>query len=122
MWRTTEPGTPHPLRRVRAVEALNEAGVPCGVLVAPVLPGLSDRPEQLEEVVRACVEAGARSVGAVLLHLRPGVREVFLARLADTHPELVPRYERWYPGVWAPRSVSERIHRRFAVARTRAGL
>ena len=62
VWRATEPGTPHPARRVRAVEALNAAGVPCGVLVAPVLPGLSDGPDQLEAVVRACVEAGpARS-------------------------------------------------------------
>src|SRR5438874_2580507 len=54
VWRTTEPGTPHPKRRVEAVARLNEAGIPCGVLVAPVLPGLSDRPEQLREVVRAC--------------------------------------------------------------------
>src|SRR5215510_8279052 len=83
VWRTTEPGTPHPARRVRAVEALNAAGVPCGVLIAPVLPGLSDGPDQLDAVVRACVEAGARSVSTVLLHLRPGVREVFFALLAD---------------------------------------
>jgi DNA repair photolyase len=96
VWRATEPGTPHPARRVRAVEALNAAGIPCGVLVAPVLPGLSDRPDQLEAVVRACVEAGALSVSTVLLHLRPGVGEVFLSRLADTHPHLVAGYRRRY--------------------------
>ncbi len=96
VWRATEPGTPHPLRRVRAVEQLNAAGIPCGVLVAPVLPGLSDAPEQLEAVTKACVEAGARSISTVLLHLRPGVRDVFFSRLADTHPHLVPDYRRRY--------------------------
>jgi DNA repair photolyase len=96
VWRATEPGTPHPLRRVRAVQALNEAGVPCGVLMAPVLPGLSDAPEQLEAVVEACVAAGARSISTVLLHLRPGVKDVFLSRLAESHPHLVPDYRRRY--------------------------
>jgi DNA repair photolyase len=96
VWRATEPGTPHPLRRVRAVEQLNAAGVPCGVLIAPVLPELSDSPEQLEDVVRACVAAGARSISTVLLHLRPGVKDVFLSRLADTHPHLVAGYRRRY--------------------------
>ncbi|MGH9260237.1 MAG: radical SAM protein, partial [Acidimicrobiales bacterium] len=96
VWRATEPGTPHPLRRVRAVEQLNEAGIPCGVLVAPVLPGLSDAPDQLEAVAKACVDAGARSISTVLLHLRPGVKEVFLSRLAKTHPHLVHDYRRRY--------------------------
>ncbi|MCU1353641.1 MAG: Radical protein [Acidimicrobiales bacterium] len=108
VWRATEPGTPHPRRRMRAVEQLNAAGVPCGVLVAPVLPGLSDGPEQLEAVARACVEAGAVSVSTLLLHLRPGVRGHFLARLGETHPELVPRYERLYRGSYAPTDVRRR--------------
>jgi DNA repair photolyase len=96
VWRTTEPGTPHPAQRVRAVEQLNAAGIPTGVLVAPVLPELSDGTEQLEAVVRACAGAGARSISSVLLHLRPGVKEVFLDRLADSHPHLVPSYRRRY--------------------------
>ncbi len=105
VWRATEPGTPHPLRRVRAVEALNAAGVPCGVLIAPVLPGLSDRPEQLDAVVAACVGAGARSISAVLLHLRPGVREVYLRHLEATHPQLVAETERRYRDrAYAPRA------------------
>jgi hypothetical protein len=81
---------------VRAVEKLNAAGVPCGVLVAPVLPDLSDDPEQLEAVVRACVDAGARSISTVVLHLRPGVKDVFLDRLAGTHPHLTTAYRRRY--------------------------
>src|ERR671912_277343 len=92
----TERATPHPLRRVKAVEKLNDAGVPCGVLIGPVLPGLSDAAEQVEAVVDASVAAGARSISTVLLHLRPGVKEVFLGRLAGTHPHLVADYEKRY--------------------------
>jgi DNA repair photolyase len=102
VWRATEPGTPHPMRRVEAVARLNEAGVPCGVLLAPVLPGLSDRRDQLDAVVRACVEAGARSISPVLLHLRPGVREHYLDWLHGTHPELADDYARRYQRAYAP--------------------
>jgi DNA repair photolyase len=110
VWRATEPGTPHPLRRVRAVEQLNAAGVPCGVLIAPVLPGLSDAPEQLEAVVSACVAAGARSISSVLLHLRPGVRDVFFSRLGDTHPHLVDDYQRRYHDrSYAPRADQQAV-------------
>jgi DNA repair photolyase len=112
VWRTTEPGTPHPLRRVRAVEALNASGIPCGVLIGPVLPGLSDRPEQLEAVVKACVEAGAQSISTVLLHLRPGVKEVFLPRLAESHPELVDGYHQLYGNrAYAPRTEQRAVER-----------
>ncbi len=105
VWRATEPGTPHPRRRVRAVEQLNAAGVECGVLVAPVLPGLSDGPDQLDAVVGACVEAGAASISTVLLHLRPGVREVYLSHLGETHPHLVPEIRRRYRDrAYAPRA------------------
>jgi DNA repair photolyase len=96
VWKTTEPGTPHPLQRVKAVEQLNAAGIPCGVLVAPILPGLSDAPEQLDAVTRACNDAGAVSITRVMLHLRPGVKEVFFRHLAQTHPHLVDRYRRLY--------------------------
>jgi DNA repair photolyase len=102
VWRATEPGTPHPMRRVEAVARLNDAGVPCGVLVAPVLPGLSDRSDQLDRVVRACVEAGARSISPVLLHLRPGVREHYLATLARDRPDLAAELARRYQGAYAP--------------------
>ena len=91
VWRTTEPGTPAPRQRLKAVRALNDAGVTCGVLVAPILPGLSDRPDQLREVAAAAVDAGAASVSTVLLHLRPGVKEVYLDRLGRRDPELAAR-------------------------------
>ena len=109
MWKLTEPGTPHPMRRVEAVAKLNAAGVPCGVLVAPVLPGLSDSAEQLEAVVKACVEAGARPIASILLHLRPGVREHYLGWLADARPDLVPLHEELYPKSYAAKSAQNRV-------------
>ncbi len=107
----TEPGTPHPLKRVEAVARLNEAGIPSGVLLAPVLPGLSDRPEQLEAVVRACVEAGARSISPILLHLRPGVREQYLGWLADARADLMDEYARLYPRSYAPKTTQNELSR-----------
>ncbi|MEY2404300.1 MAG: hypothetical protein QOD38_1851 [Acidimicrobiaceae bacterium] len=110
VWRTTEPGTPHPRQRVKAVEALNAAGVRCGVLMAPILPGLSDRADQLEEVVRACKDAGAVSISPVLLHLGSGTKDVFYDRLAESHPELLPMYRRMYGSrKYASKADRERI-------------
>jgi DNA repair photolyase len=98
VWKATEPGAPHPARRVDAVRRLNEAGIRCGVLVAPIIPGLSDADEQLEAVVEAVVEAGAVTVSAIPLHLRGGVRDVFFDRLERTHPELVGPLQQRYAG------------------------
>jgi DNA repair photolyase len=109
VWHATEPGTPHPRKRVEAVAKLNAAGIPCGVLVAPILPGLSDGREQLDEVVRACVDAGAPSISPVLLHLRPGVKEHYLGWLADAYPGLLERHQRLYPGSYAPARERERV-------------
>ncbi len=96
VWRTTEPGTAPPRSRLEAVRRLSEAGIDVGVGMAPILPGLSDRPEQLEEVVREARAAGARSIWANVLYLRPGTREHFLRALADDWPEQVERYEALY--------------------------
>ena len=98
VWRKTEPGTAPPRQRLRALERLVEAGVKAGVGMAPILPGLSDRPEQLAEVVRAAREAGATHVWANLLFLRAGTREHFLEQLAKDWPEELARYERLYEG------------------------
>ena len=104
VWRLTEPGTPRPDLRVEAVKRLNDAGVACGVLMGPILPGLSDSTEQLRAVVEACVAAGAVSISAISLHLRPGVREHFLAGLARTRPDLTRLYEQRFTGRKGPRS------------------
>ena len=93
VWRTTEPGTAPPTSRLEAVRRLAEAGVEVGVAVAPILPGLSDAPEQLVAVARAARAAGARTIWSSVVHLRPGVREHFLEALAHDWPEEVERYE-----------------------------
>lgn len=103
VWRHTEPGTPNPLRRMEAVARLNEAGVRCGVLIAPVLPGISDGRAQLRAVVRAAVEAGAVEIGAIPLHLRPGVREHYFDWLRATRPDLAAGYlVRYRAGSYLP--------------------
>ena len=96
VWRKTEPSTAHPRQRLKAVSKLVDAGIKTGVGMAPILPGISDRPEQLREVVRAAREAGATGVWTNLLFLRPGTREHFLEHLAEDWPELVPKYHELY--------------------------
>ena len=96
VWRLTEPGTAHPRQRLRALKALVDTGVKASIGMAPILPGISDRPEQLEEVVRAARKAGACGVWSNLLFLRPGTREHFLEALARDYPEQLDHYERLY--------------------------
>jgi len=98
VWRTTEPGTAPPRQRLRALSRLVQAGVRASVGIAPVIPGLSDSPALLADVVRAAREAGACGIWANLLHLRPGTREHFLECLGRDWPELLPEYERRYAG------------------------
>ncbi|MGH3415129.1 MAG: radical SAM protein, partial [Actinocrinis sp.] len=97
-WRAVEPGTPSPLRRLAAVRTLSESGLGCGVLMAPILPYLTDSPSQLRATVEAIARAGARSVTPLVLHLRPGAREWYLRWLTQDHPDLVDRYRTLYRG------------------------
>jgi DNA repair photolyase len=96
VWRRTEPGTAHPRQRLRALERVVDAGIHAGVALAPILPGLSDRPDRLEAAVVAARAAGATHLWAGMLHLRDGTREHFMTVLARHWPELVPRYESDY--------------------------
>lgn len=111
-WRASEPHTPNPRARLEAVAELNRAGIPTGVLIAPLMPGINDAPHQLEPLLQAASEAGARRVGGVALHLRRDVRDVFMEWLRERRPELVPRYEDLYArGAYAPRPERERLAR-----------
>ena len=98
VWRTTEPGPARPERRLEVVRRLADAGIDVTVAMAPVLPGLSDRPEQLDAVVRAARAAGASGIWANLLYLKPGTREHFLEALARDWPNELPRYAALYAG------------------------
>jgi DNA repair photolyase len=105
VWRTTEPGTAPPRQRLRALTQLVESGIKAGVGMAPILPGLSDRPEQLAEVVKAARDAGATGVWANLLYLAPGTKEHFLEALSRDWPEQLGRYEELYArGAYLPRA------------------
>ncbi|RFU86499.1 radical SAM protein [Streptomyces triticagri] len=115
LWRTVEPGTPSPQRRLDVVRTLTEHGIGCGVLMAPVIPYLGDSPAALRSTVRAIAESGATSVTPLVLHLRPGAREWFMAWLSEHHPHLVRRYERLYAGgayapTWYQRRITGQVH------------
>jgi len=116
LWRQVEPGTPGPRRRLDAVARLSDAGFAVSVLMAPVLPGLSDTDEHIEATVRAVVAAGASSISPLGLHLRPGAREWYLSWLGRHHPHLLPGYRELYErgsylAAGYQRELSERVHR-----------
>jgi DNA repair photolyase len=108
--RLIEPGTPAPDRRLAACAALNERGLPCGVLMGPVLPFLTDSPSQLDRAVRDIAASGATHVSPIVLHLRTGAREWFESWLRECYPDLVPAYAKLYGGrAYAPSSYQAAI-------------
>jgi DNA repair photolyase len=109
-WRATEPHTPNPRARLEAVAELNRAGIPTGVLIAPLMPGVNDAPHQLEPLLQGALHAGATHIGGVALHLRGGVKDVFMQWLRVQRPELVERYEELYRrGAYAPAEERRRL-------------
>jgi DNA repair photolyase len=123
LWRQVEPGTPAPRARLSVCRMLTDAGIGCGVLMAPILPYLTDSPHQLEAAVWAIAAAGARSVSPLVLHLRPGAREWYLAWLEREHPELMPRYRDLYGGgAYAPKAYQRGISARVAQLAHRYGI
>jgi DNA repair photolyase len=110
VWRSLEPGTPSPLKRLEVCRSLNEAGIPCGVLMAPIIPFITDSPEQLEAAVKAIADSGSTHLTPIVLHLRTGAREWYLKWLSENHPDLVPRYEKLYTrGAYAPKAYQQEI-------------
>ena len=123
LWRSVEPGTPSPRCRLDVVRTLADAGFAVSVLVAPVLPGLTDSPEEIDRTVAAITRAGAASVTPIVLHLRPGAREWYLDWLARVHPELADRYRQLYQrGAYAPGPYQREITARVRTAARRHGL
>src|SRR5215470_3836449 len=124
LWRDLEPGTPSPQRRLEVCAAFAAAGLPCAVLMGPIVPFLSDSPEQLDATVRQIAAAGAASVSPIVLHLRPGAREWFFRWLSKQHPGLVPRYHGLYgQGAYASAAYQKRVteHVRALAQRYRVG-
>jgi DNA repair photolyase len=123
IWRLTEPNTPPPRQRLAALSRLRAAGIEAGVGMAPILPGLSDRPDLMADVVRAARDAGATSIWTNVLYLRPGTREHFLENLARDWPGLIPHYERLYRGrAYLGKAEVEPVRREVAELRHRFGV
>jgi DNA repair photolyase len=112
VWRQTEPHTPNPRARIEAIAELSRAGIPVGVLVAPLMPGVNDDPAQVEEIVQTCVDAGASNIGGICLHLRGEVKDIWFEWLEAYRPDLIPLYRKMYGrGAYAPPQERDRIAR-----------
>jgi DNA repair photolyase len=123
LWRSVEPGTPSPRRRLDVVRRFADQGLGCSVLMAPILPGLTDSEEHIDRTVAAIAAAGAHSVTPLVLHLRPGAREWYAAWLKSEHPHLVEQYRQLYRrGSYAPKSYQETVAARVRQAERRHGL
>ena len=121
-WRRLEPGTAHPLQRLRAVRELVDAGIDAGVLMAPIVPGLTSQPARLERTVKAIADSGARHVGAMVMHLEGGTRDHFMGFLAREYPELVEQYGHLYAGKYAPAPYLQRVQDVVGMLKARYGL
>ncbi|MBI5105102.1 MAG: hypothetical protein HZB46_09000 [Solirubrobacterales bacterium] len=116
-WRATEPHTPNPRARMEAVAELNRNGIPTGILVAPLMPGINDSPHQVDEILQLAAEAGATGIGGIGLHLRGEVRGVFMEWLRSYRPDLVERYEELYArGAYLPKGEQHRLQALLAKA------
>jgi DNA repair photolyase len=123
LWRTVEPGTPPPLRRLDVARTLIGAGIRAGVLMAPILPYLTDSDAHLEATVAAIATTGATHVTPIVLHLRPGAREWWYAWLRRQRPELVPRYDDLYAGrAYAPKRYQQAITEKVRALAHRHGI
>ena len=121
-WRSLEPGTAHPLLRLRAVRRLRDAGVDAGVLMAPIVPGVSSHPARMERTIKAIADSGAAYVGSLLLHLEGGTRRHFLDFLAREYPQLVAGYGRLYAGKHAAESYATRFRTVLGALKAKHGL
>lgn len=122
VWRRSEPGTPPPRQRLRALRALVAAGITAGVAMAPILPGISDAPAQLEAAAAAAAEAGAAFLWANLVYLKPGTREHFFGFLDREYPQLRSRYDALYVGAYAPSGLQSALHAQVGRLRDQHGV
>ncbi len=121
LWRTLEPGTANPFHRLRAMRKLREAGVQAGVMMAPILPGITDSERSIEAVASAAREHDAASLSTAPLRLAPHVKEFYLGFIEEEYPPLLDRYKRAYPGAYAPPEYRDKLHERVQRIRTAYG-
>jgi DNA repair photolyase len=121
-WEKLEPGVAHPMQRLRAVRALVDAGIDCGVLMAPIVPGFSTQPAKMERTIKAIAESGARSVGAMVMHLDGGTRDHFMAMLNREYPEMVEKYQKLYATKYVSKDYDKRVQEVVSLMRARYGI
>lgn len=121
-WTKLEPGTAHPMQRLRAVRTLVDAGIDAGVLMAPLVPGISTHPAKIERTVKAIADSGARFLSAMVLHLEGGTREHFMRFLSGEFPTLAQSYETLYATKYAPKDYQMRVQEVVGIMRARHGV
>jgi len=121
IWRSLEPGTAHPMQRLRAVRELVDAGIDAGVLMSPIVPGISSKPSLIERTIKAAADHGARIFGANVMHLEGGTRDHFMRWLAQEYPHLVEGYQKLYVGKYAPVGYRDEVKKIVAAVQKKAG-
>jgi DNA repair photolyase len=121
-WRILEPGTAHPLQRLRAVRELSDAGINAGVLMAPIVPGFSSSRSKIERTVKAIADHGARFVGCNVMHLQDGTRTHFMKFIEREFPSMLPRFEKLYAHKYAPEAYRKEVQGMVQVLQRRHGL
>ena len=121
-WRQLEPGTAHPMQRLRAVRELVDAGIRAGVLMNPIVPGISSKPALLERTVKAIADHGARFVGCNVMFLEGGTRDHFMRWLAQEYPQLVDGYTHLYARKYAPSDYRKEVSSVIGMFKAKYGL
>ena len=121
-WDRLEPGVAHPWQRLRAVRELVDAGIDCGVLMAPIVPGFSTQPSKIERTVKSIADSGATSVGAMVMHLEGGTRDHFLSFIGREYPEMSERYEQLYATKYVPKDYDRKVQEVVSLMRERYGI
>jgi DNA repair photolyase len=121
VWKKMEPGTAKPIKRFEALRQLTAAGVPCGVMIAPIIPGLTDDEPHLDAVIQAARAHGANFIAPNVLNLKPGSKEWFMPALREAYPHLMPRYEKYYGGAYAPKEYTQQVIAKVSELREKYG-
>jgi DNA repair photolyase len=121
-WEKLEPGVAHPMQRLRAVRALVDAGIECGVLMAPIVPGFSTQPAKIERTIKAIADSGAKSIGAMVMHMDGGTKDHFMALLQREFPALVPMYDQLYASRYVKKDYEKRVQEVVSLMRQRYGV
>lgn len=121
-WDRLEPGVAHPAQRLRAVRQLVDAGIDCGVLMAPMVPGFSTHPAKIERTVKAIADSGARSLGAMVMHLEGGTRDHFMSVISREYPHMSARYQQLYASKYVAKDYDRKVQEVVSLMRERYGL